>query len=166
MERSFHVGRDDIFFISSVFPLSFQAKSMNLMGLASFVLCNLLVKRQLQFLLALFGLFVENSYLCSQINKRMKIFNLIKAHSDGIQMAELVRKDYHVTPSEQLIDALKELATKVKEVEIERMLLSHDEKEEEKRQWKLWCDAAIGGVKDGFSCCQRLDQTREYDGNC
>ncbi len=82
----------------------------------------------------------------------MKTVNLIKAYSDGIQMAEWVAKYCHITPSEQLIDAVKELATKTKEAEIDHMLLSAYEKEEQKRQWKLWRDSAIGGLKDGFFC--------------
>jgi hypothetical protein len=50
--------------------------------------------------------------------------------------------------SEQQIDHVKEIVSKFREAEIDHLSLPDSDKEELKRQWKLWIDATTRGVKD------------------
>ena len=50
--------------------------------------------------------------------------------------------------AEWQIDVVKEVASRVKEEEIEHMAVSELKKEEMKKQWKEWLDAFTKGMKD------------------
>lgn len=50
--------------------------------------------------------------------------------------------------SEQQIDFVKEVVSKFREAEIDHLQLPDSDKEELKRQWKQWLDAATRGIKD------------------
>lgn len=49
---------------------------------------------------------------------------------------------------EQQIDMVKEAISRYREAEIEQSSLGQVEKEEAKRQWKLWLETYTKGVKD------------------
>lgn len=50
--------------------------------------------------------------------------------------------------SEQQIDFVKEVVSKFREAEIDHLSLPDSDREEMKRQWKLWLDATTRGIKD------------------
>lgn len=50
--------------------------------------------------------------------------------------------------SEQQIDFVKEVVSRFREAEIDHLSLPDSDREEMKRQWKLWLDATTRGIKD------------------
>lgn len=76
--------------------------------------------------------------------------NLIKAYNDGMLLVAYGMNFVYDKVSEQQIEMIKEFASKLKEAEIDQSMLPCNEKVNEKRQWKLWRDATINGVKDGL----------------
>lgn len=62
----------------------------------------------------------------------------------------------NVTIPEWQIDAIKECTSKLKEREIEHSLLSYEEKDKMKRQWKAYIEAAAQGIKDELRRNNRL----------
>ena len=61
------------------------------------------------------------------------------------------------TVAEWQIDKVKECAQKLKEAEVDHSPLSQTEKEEQKRQWKLWLDTTTQGFKDKLKEERRLE---------
>ena len=59
--------------------------------------------------------------------------------------------------SEQQIDFVKEIVSKYRESEIDHSFLNPEEKEEAKRNWKLWLDETANGVKDEFRTLGKLE---------
>jgi hypothetical protein len=56
---------------------------------------------------------------------------------------------------------VKECAQKLKEAEIDHSSLSQAEKEDQKRQWKLWLDSTTQGFKDKLKEEGRLDTVHD-----
>ena len=80
--------------------------------------------------------------------KAIKDVNPAQAYVEGMLWAAYGVKIISGTVSEWRIDKVKECAQKLKEAEIDHSSLTHTEKEEQKRQWKLWLDSTAQGFKD------------------
>lgn len=59
--------------------------------------------------------------------------------------------------SERQIDFAKEVVSKFREAEIDHLPLPDFDREEMKRQWKLWLDATTRGIKDELRGEGKLD---------
>ena len=80
--------------------------------------------------------------------KAIKDVNPAQAYVEGMLWAAYGVKIISGTVSAWQIDKVKECAQKLKEAEIDHSSLTHTEKEEQKRQWKLWLDSTAQGFKD------------------
>lgn len=80
--------------------------------------------------------------------KAIKEVNPAQAYVEGMLWAAYGVRIINGTVAEWQIDKVKECAQKLKEAEIDHSPLSHTEKEEQKRQWKLWLDSTAQGFKD------------------
>lgn len=80
--------------------------------------------------------------------KAIKDVNPAQAYVEGMLWAAYGVKVFSDSVAEWQIDNVKECAQKLKEAEIDHSPLTHTEKEEQKRQWKLWIDATTHGFKD------------------
>ena len=58
--------------------------------------------------------------------------------------------------SEQQIDFVKEVVSRFREAEIDHLSLPDSDREEMKRQWKLWLDATTRGITDELKAAGRL----------
>lgn len=80
--------------------------------------------------------------------KAFKDVNLAQAYIEGMLWAAYGVKIISGSVAEWQIDKVKECAQKLKEAEIDHSSLSQAEKEDLKRQWKLWLDSTTQGFKD------------------
>ena len=80
--------------------------------------------------------------------KTMKDVNPAKAYLEGMLWAAYGVKVFSDTVTEWQIEIAKECAKKLKEAEIDHSPLTQTEKEDQKRQWKLWLDSTTQGFKD------------------
>jgi uncharacterized protein YnzC (UPF0291/DUF896 family) len=80
--------------------------------------------------------------------KTIKDVNPAQAYVEGMLWAAYGVKIINGTVAEWQIDKVEECAQKLKEAEIDNTPLTHTEKEEQKRQWKLWLDSTAQGFKD------------------
>lgn len=80
--------------------------------------------------------------------KTIKDANPAKAYLEGMLWAAYGVKVFSDTVTEWQIDIAKESAKKLKEAEIDHSPLTQTEKEDQKRQWKLWIDSTVRGFKD------------------
>ena len=80
--------------------------------------------------------------------KTIKDVNPAQAYIEGMLWAAYGVKIINGTVAEWQIDKVKECAQKLKEAEIDHSSLAQMEKEEQKRQWKLWLDSTTQGFKD------------------
>lgn len=80
--------------------------------------------------------------------KTIKDVNPAQAYIEGMLWAAYGVRIINGTVAEWQIDKVKECAHKLKEAEIDHSSLSHTEKKEMKRQWKLWLDSTTQGFKD------------------
>ena len=81
----------------------------------------------------------------------------VKAYLEGMLWATYGVKIISGSASEWQIDQVKECAQKLKEAEVDHSPLSQTEKEEQKRQWKLWLDTTTQGFKDKLKEERRLE---------
>ena len=89
--------------------------------------------------------------------KTIKDVNPAQAYIEGMLWAAYGVKIINGTVAEWQIDKVKECAQKLKEVEVDHSPLSQTEKEEQKRQWKLWLDTTTQGLKDNLKEERRLE---------
>ena len=89
--------------------------------------------------------------------KTIKDVNPAQAYIEGMLWAAYGVKIINGTVAEWQIDKVKECAQKLKEVEVDHSPLSQTEKEEQKRQWKLWLDTTTQGFKDKLKEERRLE---------
>lgn len=80
--------------------------------------------------------------------KTIKDVNPAQAYIEGMLWAAYGVRIINGTVAEWQIDKVKECAQKLKEAEVDHFPLSQTEKEEQKRQWKLWLDTTTQGFKD------------------
>lgn len=80
--------------------------------------------------------------------KAIKEVNPAQAYIDGMLLADFGVKNFNDTAVEWQIDKVKECAQKLKEAKIDQSLYAQMEKEELKRQLKLWMDSTTQGFKD------------------
>ena len=80
--------------------------------------------------------------------KTIKAVNPAQAYIEGMLWAAYGVRIINGTVAEWQIDKVKECAQKLKEAEVDHSPLSQTEKEEQKRQWKLWLDTTTQGFKD------------------
>ena len=80
--------------------------------------------------------------------KAIKDVNPAQAYIEGMLWAAYGVKIISGSVAEWQIDKVKECAQKLKEAEIGHSSLSQAEKEDQKRQWKLWLDSTTQGFKD------------------
>jgi uncharacterized protein YnzC (UPF0291/DUF896 family) len=80
--------------------------------------------------------------------RAIKDVNPAQAYVEGMLWAAYGVEIISASVAEWQIDQVKECAQKLKEAEIEHSHLTHTEKEEQKRQWKLWLDSTAQGFKD------------------
>ena len=81
-------------------------------------------------------------------DKTIKDVNPAQAYIEGMLWAAYGVRIINGTVAEWQIDKVKECAQKLKEAEIDHSSLAQMEKEEQKRQWKLWLDSTTQGFKD------------------
>jgi uncharacterized protein YnzC (UPF0291/DUF896 family) len=89
--------------------------------------------------------------------KTIKDVNPAQAYIEGMLWAAYGVKIINGTVAEWQIDKVKECAQKLKEAEVDHSPLSQTEKEEQKRQWKLWLDTTTQGFKDKLKEERRLE---------
>lgn len=89
--------------------------------------------------------------------KTIKDVNPAQAYIEGMLWAAYGVKNINGTVAEWQIDKVKECAQKLKEAEVDHSPLSQTEKEEQKRQWKLWLDTTTQGFKDKLKEERRLE---------
>lgn len=87
----------------------------------------------------------------------IKDVNPAQAYIEGMLWAAYGVKIINGTVAEWQIDKVKECAQKLKEAEVDHSPLSQTEKEEQKRQWKLWLDTTTQGFKDKLKEERRLE---------
>lgn len=71
-----------------------------------------------------------------------------KAYFEGVLWAAYGVRFIGGVVVEWQLDSVKEYALKLKEAEIDHLLIPQNEKEELKRQWKEWLEATCQGFKD------------------
>ena len=89
--------------------------------------------------------------------KTIKDVNPAQAYIEGMLWAAYGVRIINGTVAEWQIDKVKECAQKLKEAEVDHSPLSQTEKEEQKRQWKLWLDTTTQGFKDKLKEERRLE---------
>ncbi len=89
--------------------------------------------------------------------KTIKDVNPAQAYIEGMLWAAYGVKIINGTVAEWQIDKVKECAQKLKEAEVDHSPLSQTEKEEQKRQWKLWLDTTTQGFKDKLKEERKLE---------
>ena len=80
--------------------------------------------------------------------KAIKDVNPAQTYFEGMLLAAYGVKVFSDSVAEWQIDKVKECAQKLKEAEIDHSSLILAEKDEQKRQWKLWMDSTAQGFKD------------------
>ena len=85
----------------------------------------------------------ENDYGC--MNTRN---NPLGAYFEGAFRAASASCFIGGRISEQQIDFVKEVVSRFREAEIDHLSFPDSDREEMKRQWKLWLDATTRGIKD------------------
>ena len=89
--------------------------------------------------------------------KTIKDVNPAQAYIEGMLWAAYGVKIINGSVAEWQIDKVKECTQKLKEAEVDHSPLSQTEKEEQKRQWKLWLDTTTQGFKDKLKEERRLE---------
>lgn len=79
--------------------------------------------------------------------KAIKDVNPAQAYFEGMLLAAYGVKVFSDSVAEWQIDKVKECAQKLKEAEIDHSSLILAEKDEQKRQWKLWMDSTAPRIQ-------------------